>query len=380
MNKIIVKKALNDNDFVGIYGKENSLTISFPIGYHIEESEFTVDDKEKIEIVKKDFHNLIKLLSIKENDNYSYGDNKFSFSSAMFIIDDYLKNGLLVENQIFNKLNGSSKINWKKTISELEPVYYNNNFFFLDLYTYQKNNLVNNITMIQEYCLSIAFKIIGWMYYINDYHYVRKPFDDDVMVTELTNKLFLENDDRKKKLLNELIYFIKGTNNDNFENNKEFKIGRDHFDKIWESLLRKQIYNLYNEYNCLPTTYYYVDKTKELIDNSSLIPDIVVKKDNLIFIFDAKYYKDGCLPQSGDVVKQLFYGQYVMKKNAKCIVKNIFLLPKDLDKEKIEYFGYSNAFHLGENNNILVYYLDTKSVIESDKLINNLIEKILKNA
>ena len=379
MNKIIIKRAKSDDDFVGVCGKENVLTLSFPIGYHIMEEIIVEDQLDRIIEIKKDCYNLFRSLEINSQDNYSDGNISFAFSSAIFIVEDYLENGLILENNCTSKLNGEGRINWKKTINRTQSIYVNRSFFYNDFYSNKKNYINNQITMIQKYCLSIACKITSWMYGLKLNFNEKNTLTKEEIINILNKELYSENNDRKRKLFKEMIHFVNGTNISELENAKEFRIGRNHYDKIWENILHQEIVRNYTEYMCNPTTYYYDTKFNVVIKNSELLPDIVIKEKEKIIIFDAKYYREGTLPQSSDICKQLFYGNYIMNKARKYDVINVFLLPKELNNKEYEYFGYANAEHLNPKNNIYVYYLDTKKVLESNITIKNLINELKNN-
>ena len=377
MNTISIKNAKDDREFVGFKVKENDIQLSFPIGYDIQENEFNIENKEKIEEIKKDIKNLIKVLEENEDYYYDKGDIKFGFSSAIFIIENYLKYGMYTGNNELYNINGNGKIAWKETLNRIEPILSRNNYFYNNFYTIKKQTYETKITKIHKYCLNVSLKVLGWMYNIKHEEKINRPFDDDEMIYELTQELYKINEDRKKQILKEMIYFIKGTNSSKILNNNEFAIGRNYFDKVWEGILRKQIYKQYDEFECYPNTYYYSNKTGEKEYNSNLYPDIVIKKDKTIVIIDAKYYKAGQKPPSSDICKQIFYERYIQSNNRKYDIKNIFVLPKKLPNEKIEKYGYASAEGLENKSKIDVYYVNTKSVMENNEIIKQLIEKVL---
>ena len=375
MENIIIKVAKNDSDFVGIRSKTNNIYITFPIGYNIKEETISKESDEKIRMVYPDIKILMKIMDSNKIDYYEKGKERFSFSSAIYIIEDYLKYGLYNKDGMTLQMNGPGKIDWKETLNSIEPIYYNNSLIYERTYTNNKSSKESIITSIQKYCLKISVKVIGWLYNINKLDLIEQNnLEEKELLFELNKELHNVNEDRKKKLLREMIIFISGTSESKNIKNQEFSIGRNHFDKVWEQILRKQIYNFYEEYPCYPRTYYqYNDGTKKY--NSKLIPDIIIKKENKIIIVDAKYYKENTTPDSSDIFKQILYGQYIKNKNKKCNIKNIFILPKNIEKDKFEHIAFANADHFKENKKIDVYYLDTKTVLKS----NNFIKTFTKN-
>lgn len=372
---IEVNVAKSDREFVGIKVLNNKIKITFPIGYKVKEEIIEMGDRQKIRTLYNDVKLLMTTIQKSKNELYGTGYKKFNFSSAIFIIEDFLKNGLYNEETNINRKNTNGKINWKKTILQMQPIFTKGNYIYVETYNYNLHDIENKITEVQKYCLNISLNIMGWLYNLKNCFKQHDHINKKEIIYILTNELGKTNEDRKKKLLEQMILFINGTDTDNI-GNEEFEVGTQYFDKVWESMLRNQIYSIYKEKECYPTTYYFINKK---IINSKLIPDITIQNEKNIIIIDAKYYSIGNLPESSDICKQLFYGQYIMHRNPKCKITNIFILPKNLNNKDDEYIniGYANAEHLKEKNRIYTYYVDTKAVIEKHSAIKKLLEEIL---
>ena len=377
MNNIKVKVAVNDTEFVGLKIKNNSAKIIFPIGYNIEEKEYNVKNNE-LNNITDDIKYLMKVLENIPTEYYEQGTIKFNFSSAIKIIDNYLKYGLYKEKDDFIKLNGNGCINWKETIIYTKPTLWNNSLIYLDYYTNSSNDIESVITDIQKYCINYSYRVLWWMYG-NDEKVIipqsNKKMDVEYMLFELNRKLMKVNDDYSKKVICNMLDFLHGTQNVQISEDEEICIGRRYFDKIWERQLRTQIYSMYEKYDDAYPTTYYVLHGEEKITNRSLIPDIVFKKDDYLIIVDAKYYSIGNLPQSSDICKQIFYGKYLRKKNKKII--NIFVLPDKL-KGKFDIKGYALAEGFGEENKIDLCYIDTRAVLKDKIAIKELICNIIE--
>lgn len=373
-NIVEIKVAKTDREFVGIKSKNNQATVTFPIGYNIKEEIMDAKETKKVRKVYDDVNVLMKVLEEFKDSRYKIGEDEFCYSSGIFIIENYLKKGLYNRQELQCEKNAKGKIEWKKTIQIREPIYVAGSYMYLHTDNHKIFDRECKITEIQKFCLNISFKILGWLYNYSEtfdsiYKYLRK----EEMIYELLKELNKVNEDGKKKLLEQMILFIKGTQT-NISGNDEFEVGTYYFDKVWENLLKKQIYSLKQEKKCLPTTYYVADDKKT---NSSLLPDILIEDDKKILIIDAKYYKLGALPESADICKQLFYGQYIMHCNKNCEVINMFFLPQLLNEDEFYMYGYANADHLDEKHNIFTYYLDTKSVMKDNKVIKKLLQNIL---
>ena len=83
----------------------------------------------------------------------------------------------------------------------------------------------NKITQIQKYCLNIITKILGWLYNCsNIYEKIENYFSKEEMIYELLNELNMINEDRKKKLLEQMLLFLRGTQTTLF-GKEEFEVG-----------------------------------------------------------------------------------------------------------------------------------------------------------
>ncbi len=376
-NTIEVKVAKTDRDFVGIKVNKNHASITFPIGYDIKEEVIATCDKEKIGQLYIDVKILVKNIEEAKDELYGTGYQEFSFSSGIYILEDFLKNGLYCEPKNQCKKNTQGKIQWRKTIQTKEPVYSAGKYIYLDTYNYNICHTPSKITQIQKYCLNISSKILGWLFNCSSmFDELDMIFTKEEMIYELLTELNKTNEDVKKKLLEQMLLFLNGTETSLY-GREEFEVGTYYFDKVWEKVLRCQAYFLYPHKKCIPTTYYFIE---DKILNSKLLPDITVEKDKKIVIMDAKYYKLESLPQSADICKQLFYGQYIMNENKKSKIMNVFILPQKVTNEmhKQHFFqvGYANAEHLNEKHRIWTYYLDTKSVMMNRKIMKDVLEEL----
>lgn len=369
-NTIEVKVAKTDREFVGIKITNNKAIVTFPIGYQIAEKVTYVNEKEEIEQLYYDVRLLMTNIEEAKEILYDTGYQPFCFSSSIYILEDFLKNGLYHEQGNQSKKNTQGKIQWRKTIQSKEPVYSAGNYIYLDTYNYNICFTENKITQIQKYCLNISSKILGWLYNCsNIFDEAQNCFSKEEMIYELLNELSMVNEDRKKKLLEQMLLFLRGTQTSIFGKD-EFEIGTYYFDKVWENILRKQVYQLYKQKKSFPTTYYFME---EKMINSKLLPDIIIEVNKKIVIMDAKYYKIGTFPESADICKQLFYGQYIMNENKKFKVVNSFLLPQKFTNK----IGYANAEHLDKKHRIFTYCLDTRAVMRSNQTIKKLLENII---
>ena len=358
MKKVIIKIAKSNDEFVGLYTKNDTMTITFPIGYALKEKTIILNEEGILELsmYRKDIFALLKTLEVRyDNPLLGEGIYPFSFSLGIKLIDDYLANGLIKEYTNKTNIRTDGQINWHKTITNLTPIYNKNNFIYLN-YIANNNELnINEVSLIQMVCLQYCFRVLGMFY--NNYNIkIAVNMSKEEMLNKLYRALFNTNVDHVKKVITMLIIFLKGTDINNI-GEKEIKVGTDNFNIIWENVLRHKILQQYDQIDIKPKAYYLINNEEILA--SSLIPDIIVQDKKKILIIDAKYYKVNTYPQTWDIAKQLVYGNYIKNKTSKEIV-NVFLLPNNI-KENYEFLGYGCME--GFNDVIEVYlYSDTYSI------------------
>lgn len=371
MNKIIIKIAKTDNDFVGIYTNNNEMNITFPIGYNIKEETIYTNEKKKILDLQPDVTALLMLIEKQPNDNeidnFNLGNNFFSFSCAAFLIEDFFKNGLYHENRLIQTNKNNNNINWPSTITKKIPFCYLGDYIYTNTINNEVSPFQTSITDIQLICLNKAFLILGIFY--NNYQLpIKITMSKQEMIYKIKKALATTNNDTQRKRLDMMKLFIEGTSFDTI-NEKEIKIGRTHFDKVWEHHLKKHITKLLPQLEIFPTAFYMINNQK--ISTAKQIPDIIVEDKNTIYLIDAKYYKIDSLPQNEDINKQLLYADYINNQTHKKI-KNIFLLPNNIkQQEKFTFLGYASTdSYLHKNGGkINVYYLDTKTIFCSPNFI-----------
>ena len=131
----------NDN-FVGVKYDKKDKQIIFPLGYRIPE-----DNKEKIEAIKLLFKTIKlshdKKIDYEDSGDFKEGANGLPIDSFQWVINDYLDNGIYIDNEKVYSQETKGKINWKRTfktkflVNKKSLVYLNTNI--------EKNNNIKNI-------------------------------------------------------------------------------------------------------------------------------------------------------------------------------------------------------------------------------------------
>jgi len=329
-----------DNKFkikvCGIVNFKKDNYIFFPKGYQILE-----DNKINNHIASFLFQSIRKykgdvLLEDDENDWLGNLNPEINFLDLLvWLIEDYLVNGLYRVSQKIIENNGKGRIEWAKTIKSKIPFIKDNKFLYLDVLTSKSNvNFDHIISKIHKNILIDCFNEIGWALQISD------SIDeiDDLNISKEHQIIMLEKKLKETfvghdiKLLQNLISYLKKTTADDLN----FALVTNKFENIWEKMLKSL---LGHDDKIKISQPYWKRKNTSSPDNINQIPDILVNSKKGVIVLDAKYYSvKGSFPGWPDIVKQLFYA-LTLKSNY-----NIFLMPESIKKDKnFKYHGYASV-------------------------------------
>ena len=391
-----VSNKINDS-FVGIKVDGNDIHLYHPQCYSINKDS-----------LKEDIINLIQTISIANtfsNDRSNIFNKKnigseFALNSYIWIIRDYLKNGLYQNKEKVYKINRSGRINWKKTI-EQDPIISNKEIVYKDLIVEIKDNKENLLVEIYKFCLNKSVDYIGWLFGINAIHFDVPIFNatrKKLYIHVLMDELYQTFNDDKKSRLQQMLNIITGL--DESSNNKSYIYGVDNYYYIYERMIDcifnnvSSISDFYPKGKWQLIKYHYCEK-----DSSSLRPDTVMIKDDKAFILDAKYYAFGytCdlndLPETSSIQKQITYGEYVLNNSKLNFSKiyNAFLIPYDKDYENefksneiIQYIGFAKSDWKNNEKNyefIHTFLIDLKHVIKTwnSRIHKNDVSKLISD-
>ena len=386
----VAKKDDSQDYLVGIRITRNEeiekLTVIFPIGYNIE-NENTSEGIEYKEKYNKDIKSLIECLSMKLINDEENKNIKFSFVSAIQLIQDFQKIGLYKENIVEENKDNSGKIDWKKTInSSNNKLLWKNSNMLQEIYFKKINyNYQGKIQQIQKYCLGFISMVIGPFYNFN-YPKFQKPASDSEMIKIIEKEILKTNVDNKVAFLTHLKNFIMESNciDVNINSRQVIEFGTKKFYNVWERLVDKKFGGIKDLRKYNPKAIYLNKKLQIIQDTKHRInpsrPDTIIdyKNNDEIIILDAKYYKIGNLPGEYDINKQLRYAEYCAKQKFnknKNIVYNIFILPNHINLEEpyfIESFATNENYYdvfkskdeiLDGRKIVAVCYVDTKKLI-----------------
>ena len=381
----------NDN-YVGIKFSDDGVRVYFPMGYEIPS-----DNSE----CRRSIIELLKTISIERIINK--GDSKYSLNngkdrevpinSFLWIINDYLNNGLYSDKEKIYVRGKNGKINWKRTLNTKFYVS-NNSAIYLDPYV-EKNTLEDNIiTDIHAYCISVSIDYIGWIF-----GNIPRPNSNirvdklDYYISVLNKELLHSFDDKKKALLMNMKKVLEMCGGEYKSKLKD--IGTNSYEFIWEYMVNS-VYGNLDPKMYFPNSNYNLIGFEDEIESSSLRPDTVLEVGEDLYILDSKYYKYGItrnpsdLPSTDSIQKQITYGDHAknsIKKHTQ--IFNAFIIPYnksnnkfDLEKN-IEYVGFAKSSWRNSNelyDHISVILIDTKFLIDCyNRLVDNETSKLLSS-
>lgn len=365
----------NDN-YVGIKFLDDSVKVYFPLSYEIPS-----DNSE----CRKSIIGLLKTISIERILNK--GDSKYSLNngkdrevpinSFLWVINDYLNNGLYSDKEKIYVRGKNGKINWKRTLNTKFYVS-NNSAIYLDPYV-EKNTLEDNIiTDIHAYCVSVSIDYIGWIF-----GNIPRPNNNirvdkiSYYISVLNKELLHSFDDKKKALLMNMKKILEMSGGEYKSKLKD--VGTNNYEFIWEYMVNS-VYGNLDPKMYFPNSKYNLIGFDNEFDSSSLRPDTVLEVGEDLYILDSKYYKYGIsknpldLPNTDSIQKQITYGDHAKNKIKKHKnIFNAFIIPYNKSDNKfgleknIEYVGFAKSSWRNSNelyDHISVILIDTKFVID----------------
>ena len=345
--------------FVGLKLNENCIDFYYPI---------ELDNR--IKTNKKLCYKFLQTIG-REVSIFQAAHNNVKNFDALFsmqwLLMDYKKNGIqnIKVKKISNNFEG--RIEWKKIISESTPIISDNNYIFKKIYSSRNIQTENEIIRIYKYCLKYSSDIIGWIYEV--FYQIESLIDLKHSLNILKKALSITYNDSYRIKLTHLLNILEFIDYKAIDNSL-ITFGVNNYHPIYERMLVETI-----QQDHIKISMYYPKGIWEIdgdrLNASTLRPDFIFEDEDHIIIFDAKFYRRNNktslsgLPSSGDIQKQVIYGEYIKSISSKKIY-NSFVLPGNVENG-IEYYGKS--YLEGINNEYFHTIVSMK--IDLEKLINN---------
>ena len=431
--RIYLVRSTNEenNAFVGVRIRNDSIEFHYPESYDLSgiENVSTVKD---IKAFRRDMIDILHTISLaktrsssmKRTENGVSSTKNFTLMSYLWVIRDYLSNGIYRNTEKIYRNNAKGKINWKKTLST-QPIISNGNIIYNNLVVEVNNDCDTVITEAHRLCVYDSIRNIGWLFGINEKAF-HVPTPTASLLKKYINTIKIEIkktfDDAKKLRLNHMLKVLSGI--DDSKQVAEIVYGVDKYHYIYERMVDAIFGNIVDIKRYNPNASWFImkgDSSYEKKDASPLRPDTIRihpepnpdpktylfdPRTKTAYVLDAKFYRYGTtadpddLPETTSIQKQITYATHI-ETNIKQIeriegIHNAFVLPYNKNSNafgfsnNLEYIGFSKANWVGQQSDGVVhaFLMDTKHLISSwsqgnckddiDKLIFD-IEEYVKN-
>lgn len=363
LKKENIIKQEDANEFMGIRILDGIPKVYVPLTFRVSE-----DEKQR----NKDIILFLKSLSLAFNDKEyikqsgNAQDDLWPIESYLWIIKDYLENGIYQNREKEYKNNSQGKIDWKRTIRNM-PIYSNGNLVYTDFVSRLISSTDDVLSYTYKYCLSISAKRIGWLFNCFFNITIEKKLSLNEMITNVRKALSSTYDDIKRARFKHMLAILTNVD-DKAVDSKEHTYGVKNYYYVFERMV--DIY--FNGICASEMKRYYPHGQWNIYPNldisfasSELRPDTIKhieKEYKYTYVIDAKMYKYGGLkhlnypteglPETTSIQKQITYGDYIQRFiDVDRIVRNIFVLPFDKSLERfteckgnVEYINDNIAF------------------------------------
>lgn len=325
--------------FVGIKADASQVTVCFPMGYGLPESE---------EEIRQDILQLIDVLSIFSDARESMlameaaeepRQVNFPVNAYMNLIRRFLEQGsYYAEREQIRKTADRGRIDWAASLKKNVAFFQEDGSPFFDRYTVKGSlpNENNLITQVHKFCVYESFRTLGWLFtsYMPPDPHIEK--DTQRFLYALRKKAGATHNDNDKRLLEDMIAVVLYLGGEQSDGQRYF--GTDRFEYVWEKLI-DEIFGIRGKEEFFPRTKWNLKYGSER-ENHALEPDSIMRCGGKLYVLDAKYYRYGVtgnkrhLPQSSSINKQITYGEYVAREAEDAgapptSVYNAFLMPYD---------------------------------------------------
>lgn len=418
----LVRSTNEDNNaFVGVRIRNESIEFHYPESYDISgvEDVSTIKD---IKTFRRDMIDILHTISLAKTRSYSMQKTEngissarnFTFMSYLWIIRDYISNGIYRNTEKIYRNNAKGKVNWKRTLTT-QPIISNGNIIYNNLVVEVNNDCDTIITEAHRFCVYDSVRKTGWLFGINEKaFYVSSPTENLLKKYINTIKVELKKtfDDVKKLRLNHMLKVLSGV--DDSKNVSEIVYGVDKYHYIYERMVDAIFGNVVDITRYNPNASWFIMQGKSSYEEkeaSSLRPDTIridpYPKTYLFdsttktaYVLDAKFYRYGItgnrddLPETTSIQKQITYAAHIKTNIAQQEenienIHNAFVLPYNKNnnifgfKNNLEYIGFSKANWVNKQSDAVVhaFLMDTKHLISSWSQGNckEDIEKLIKD-
>lgn len=357
-------------DYVGIKVVNGEVEITIPKFLDLsEKEEHKKEDRELLLAFLRSI-NIAKTLNRDYFKKQKADGNTWPIESYLWIINDYIENGIYFNRDKKYFFDNKGRIEWKKTIKNM-PIISNGNVIYDKLVTSRTSALNSEITEIYKICLKYSIEKMSWYRDLNINIEVKQTKSPSEMLYIIRKELTNTFDDIKRLRFNHMINILSlADEQDMSSNNFTYWINNYHY--VYERMVNYLFKGISEKEKTLfnPKGSWTILGQQEDVPASSLRPDTIFINTSTnpkeVFIIDAKMYKFGYttnladLPETTSIQKQITYGDHVLTnkeikdKYGKVTVRNAFIIPYnktifsntqlDYSLEKIN----DNLYYVGE--------------------------------
>ena len=401
----LVRSTNEDNNaFVGVRIRNDSIEFHYPESYDlsgVDENTTTIRD---IKPFRRDMVDILHTISLAKTRSYASQKTEngisttqnFAFMSYLWIIRDYITNGIYRNTEKIYRSNAKGRVNWKKTLAT-QPIISNGNIIYNNLVVEVVNDCDSVITDAHRLCIYSSVCKVGWLFGINEKAFF-VPSPTKNLLKKYVNAIKMELkktfDDTKKNRLNHMLKVLMGV--DDSKQVSEIVYGVDKYHYIYERMVDAVFGNILDITRYNPNASWFIKKGEKLEkkEASPLRPDTIRidpfpktylydRTTRTAYVLDSKFYRYGTtgnkndLPDTTSIEKQITYAAHI-KENLKIeedikAIHNAFVLPYNKNnnlfgfENNLEYIGFSKANWLNSNDDSVVhaFLIDTKHLISS---------------
>lgn len=340
------------NSFVGIKIDEGIVKVFVPKVFREDE-----DWKKDIRLFLKS----IEIAKTKNTENINKGSNNtenvWPIDSYLWLINDYLENGLYYNREKKISRSNSGKIEWKRTLQQV-PIYSDGNIIYDQLITSKMTPANDMITHIYKLCLRQSIDKIGWLFNYNFHIQIDQIVSIKEMIMRVRKELNETFDDIKRIRFNHMLNILKTTEGDNMLSS-HYSYGITNYYYVFETMVDMLFDGIAGDekkkYD--PNGYWQLNGQSRFLA-SRLRPDTILKRNDKTYILDAKMYQYGAthdrskLPETQSLQKQITYGDFVSNNLMDKNIRNAFILP--YNKYLKSFINDPDALKYNDSN--LVYF------------------------
>ena len=342
--------------FVGVYAWKNRLVYALP--------KYTrkLSDRGYLKIHDMDEHpeagqHLATVMQVLRRYNNKRVKESLSASSdstkdgylalLVYIVTDYAHHGLYRDDRQEEQMNGRGRILWNKTIQSTYPVIQDKRPYYMDLVV--RHTVDDHDNFFTRLHLSIVNKCYDTLEKLGLIQLLSLPQitedavpeddlgDDHYLKHRIRSEMGCQFDSRRRHVLQLMLKYVEKEAERDEEAQNEYYFGSTAFHSVWEEVCRDVFGKDEREqHKIAPPVWKFENKPDWKGPEESLEPDIIIKRPDAYWLFDAKYYLPRVngnsvygLPGVGDITKQFLYQQDLQEKKGADIrpIHNAFLMP-----------------------------------------------------